>query len=70
VMTLLIMIGNLCPPVGMCLYAVSSFSRISILDLARECWPYILGILGITIMLAYLPQISTWLPNLVMGRVQ
>jgi tripartite ATP-independent transporter DctM subunit len=68
VMTLLIMIGNLCPPVGMCLYAVSSFSRINILDLAKECWPYILGILAITILLAYVPQISTWLPNLLMGR--
>jgi len=68
VMTLLIMIGNLCPPVGMCLYAVSSFSRINILDLARECWPYILGILAITILLAYVPQIATWLPNLMMGR--
>ena len=68
VMTLLIMIGNLCPPVGMCLYAVSSFSRVGILDLARECWPYILGILAVTIVLAYLHGIATWLPNLVMGR--
>jgi C4-dicarboxylate transporter, DctM subunit len=69
VMTLLIMVGNLTPPVGMCLFAVSSFSRIGILELAKECWPYILGILAVTIVLAYVPQISTWLPNLLMGEV-
>jgi len=67
VMTLLIMVGNLTPPVGMCLFAVSSFSKIGILELAKECWPYIVGILAVTILLAYVPQIATWLPNLVMG---
>lgn len=69
VMTLLIMVGNLTPPVGMCLFAVSSFAKIGILELARECWPYILGILFVTLLLAYIPQIATWLPNLVMGGV-
>ena len=68
VMTLLIMIGNLTPPVGMCLFAVSSFSKVGILDLARECWPYIVGILLVTILIAFVPQIATYLPNLIMGK--
>jgi len=68
VMTLLIMIGNLTPPVGMCLFAVSSFSKVGIVDLAKECLPYIVGILIVTVALAYVPQIATWLPNLLMGR--
>jgi C4-dicarboxylate transporter DctM subunit len=68
VMTLLIMIGNLTPPVGMCLFAVSSFSKIGIGALSKEVWPYILGILIITLLIAYVPAIATWLPNLVMGR--
>jgi C4-dicarboxylate transporter, DctM subunit len=67
VMTLLIMIGNLTPPVGMCLFAVSSFSKIGIGPLAKEAWPYIVGILVITLIIAYVPQIATFLPNLVMG---
>mgnify|MGYP001434164560 FL=1 len=67
VMTLLIMIGNLTPPLGMCLFAVSSFSGIGIGDLARESWPYILGILLITLLIAYVPEIATYLPNLLMG---
>jgi C4-dicarboxylate transporter, DctM subunit len=68
VMTLLIMIGNLTPPVGMCLFAVSSFSKIGIGPLAKEAWPYIVGILIVTLVIAYVPQIATFLPNLVMGR--
>ena len=68
VMTLLIMIGNLTPPVGMCLFAVSGFSKVSIGDLSKEIWPYILGILLITILIAYVPQIATFLPNLTAGK--
>jgi C4-dicarboxylate transporter, DctM subunit len=68
VMTLLIMIGNLTPPVGMCLFAVSGFSKVSIGELSKEAWPYIVGILIVTIIIAYVPQIATFLPNLVHGR--
>jgi tripartite ATP-independent transporter DctM subunit len=68
VMTLLIMIGNLTPPVGMCLFAVSSFSKVSIGTLAREVWPYLLGIFLVTVLIAYVPQISTFLPNILMGK--
>ena len=68
VMTLLIMVGNLTPPVGMCLFAVSSFSKVSIGTLSREVLPYLVGIFLVTVLIAYVPQISTFLPNLIMGR--
>jgi C4-dicarboxylate transporter, DctM subunit len=68
VMTLLIMIGNLTPPVGMCLFAVSSFSKVSIGKLAKEVWPYLVGIFIVTVLIAYIPQIATFLPNLIMGK--
>ncbi|MDP2792388.1 MAG: TRAP transporter large permease [Rectinemataceae bacterium] len=67
VMTLLIMIGNLTPPVGMCLYAVSSFTKISIGELSKECLPYLVGIFIVTVIIAYVPAISTCLPDLIMG---
>ncbi|HRZ64753.1 MAG TPA: TRAP transporter large permease [Spirochaetia bacterium] len=66
-MTLLIMVGNLTPPVGMCLFAVQSFSKVGLMELARESWPYIAGILAVTLVIAYVPQIATFLPNLLMG---
>jgi tripartite ATP-independent transporter DctM subunit len=68
VMTLLIMVGNLTPPVGMCLFAVSGFSRVSIGTLSREILPYLIGIFIVTVIIAYVPQISTFLPDLLMGR--
>jgi C4-dicarboxylate transporter, DctM subunit len=68
VMTLLIMIGNLTPPVGMCLFAVSNFSKVSIGALSKEVWPYLIGITVVTILIAYVPQIATFLPDLMMGK--
>jgi len=67
VMTLLIMIGNMTPPVGMCLFAVSSFTKISVMELAKEVWPYLVGILLVTILLAFVPAIATSVPDLLMG---
>jgi C4-dicarboxylate transporter DctM subunit len=63
VMTLLIMIGNLTPPVGMCLFAVDSFARTGVWPLAKECLPFIIGILLVTILIAFVPEISLFLPN-------
>ena len=68
VMTLLIMVGHLTPPVGMCLFAVSSFSNVNIGVLSREIVPYLIGIFIVTVVIAYVPQISTFLPDLIMGR--
>ena len=68
VMTLLIMVGNLTPPVGMCLFAVSSFSKLSVGTLAKEVWPYLVGIFLVTVLIAFVPQIATFLPNLIIGK--
>ncbi len=68
VMTLLIMIGNLTPPVGMCLFAVSSFSKVTLGELSKEVWPYIIGILLVTILIAYVPAIALFIPNVMGGK--
>lgn len=65
IMTLASMLGLLTPPVGMCLYAVSSISKVSIGDLSREIWPYLIGILVVLLAVTYIPAISTWLPSLI-----
>lgn len=67
VMTLLIMVGNLTPPVGMCLFAVESFAKVGIWKLAAECLPYLVAILAVTILCAFVPAIALWLPSVVMG---
>jgi len=68
VMTLLIMIGNLTPPVGMCLFAVSSFSKVSVGALSKEIWPYLVGITAVTVLIAYVPGIALFVPDLFMSK--
>jgi tripartite ATP-independent transporter DctM subunit len=65
IMTLASMLGLLTPPVGMCLYAVSSISGVSIGNLTRELWPYLLGIFLVLIAISFIPAISLWLPGLI-----
>ena len=67
VMTLLIMIGNLTPPVGMCLFAVDSFAHVGITNLSKQVWPYLIVIFLVTVLIAFVPEIALFLPNLLDG---
>lgn len=58
------MIGLLTPPVGMCLYTMSSISNIDIWELSKELSPYIIGITLVTLICAYSPGLVLWLPNM------
>jgi TRAP-type C4-dicarboxylate transport system permease large subunit len=64
VMILCSMIGLVTPPVGMSLYAVASISKTDMWTLSKELLPYILGILIVTLIIALVPGISLFLPNL------
>ena len=66
IMVLCSMIGLLTPPVGMSLYAVATISNVSIGRLTRELFPYLLGIFIVTLMITYIPEVSLWLPNILM----
>ena len=64
VLILASMIGLLTPPVGMCLYAVSSVSNVDVISLSIEVWPYLLGIFLVMLLAAFWPPLSLWLPSL------
>jgi tripartite ATP-independent transporter DctM subunit len=68
IMILCSMIGLLTPPVGMSLYAVATISGVSIGRLSIEVWPYLLGIFIVTLMISFIPELSLWLPNLLMPK--
>jgi len=67
IMIMTSMLGLLTPPVGMVLFAVSSASGVSIGVLSKELWPYFIGIFVVLMMVTYMPSISTFLPNMMMG---
>lgn len=64
IMILASMIGLLTPPVGMSLYAVSSVTNVKLLDLSKEVFPYVIGILFVLLCCAFWPPLSLWMPSL------
>ena len=68
IMILCSMLGLLTPPVGMSLYAVSAISEVSVGDLSKELWPYLLGIFIVLLLVTYIPALSLWVPDLVMPQ--
>jgi tripartite ATP-independent transporter DctM subunit len=66
VMILCSMIGLLTPPVGMSLFAVCSVANVELWPLSRAVAPYLIGILAVTLVMAFVPGIALWLPNLLM----
>ncbi len=65
-MTLNLMLGQLTPPFGICLYCVSNVSKIPIFDLVKEIWPYIVALLVVLLLITFIPSITMFLPNLMM----
>ena len=66
VMVMTALLGNLTPPFGLLMFITSAIAKVSIREFAREAWSYVfvLGLLIIIIIL--IPQITLWLPNLIM----
>lgn len=65
VMILNLCIGLLTPPIGMCLYATARVAKIKVETMIRAVAPFYIP-LGVTLLLVnYIPQIVTWLPNLI-----
>jgi C4-dicarboxylate transporter, DctM subunit len=60
------MIGLLTPPVGILLFAVSSVSGVKTGAIVSELWPLLVAIGVVTLLVAYWPAVSLWLPRAVL----
>jgi len=63
IIVLNLMIGLVTPPVGLCLYVVSSISRVSLTEISAEIWPYLLALVAVLLLITYVPELSLWLPH-------
>jgi tripartite ATP-independent transporter DctM subunit len=63
ILVLNLMIGLVTPPVGLCLYVVAGIAKISIGEITREIWPYVLALIGVLMLITYVPALSLWLPH-------
>ncbi len=67
IMVLNLMIGLVTPPVGLCLYAVSSVSGVPLMRIVAAAWPYMIALLVVQAIITFVPPVVMWLPNLMMG---
>ena len=61
-------IGMVTPPVGLNLFVTSGVTGMSLVQVARAALPWLMVLLTFLVMVTYIPQISLFLPNLVMGQ--
>jgi C4-dicarboxylate transporter, DctM subunit len=59
-----LMIGLTTPPVGVCLFICANIGRISLVQITKAIWPFILTNIIVLLLVSYVPFFSTWLPNL------
>jgi len=68
VMTINMELALLTPPIGLNLYVLSSISKAPIDHVVKGVWPFIVIMLGLLMLITYVPEISLFLPELVYGK--
>jgi C4-dicarboxylate transporter DctM subunit len=56
------------PPVGLNLFVASGITSMSLVEVVRASWGWLMILLGFLIVVTYIPEISLWLPNLLFGK--
>jgi tripartite ATP-independent transporter DctM subunit len=59
-------VGGLTPPFGGLLFVTCKVSELKLVDLLKEVWPFILGLIVALLIVTYVPQTVLWLPSLFM----
>lgn len=61
-----LVIGLTTPPVGVCLFVASSIGKISLGTLTKAILPFLAVSLIVLLLVTYIPQLSLFLPNLLL----
>jgi len=62
-----ITIGMITPPMGVGLYVMMGIIDIKFEHLVRACLPFMVPLIGCLLLFTFVPELSLWLPDLVMG---
>lgn len=68
VTVLTLMIGVLTPPMGIALYVMTDITKQPFEVLARAAMPFLVPLLAALMLVAFVPEISLFLPNLIIGE--
>jgi C4-dicarboxylate transporter, DctM subunit len=61
-------IGLVTPPVGLNLFVASGITKMPLMDVVRAALPWLMVLLSFLVVVTYIPEISTYLPNLMFGK--
>ncbi len=61
-------IGLSTPPVGTSLFIATSIARTDLQTAAKHMMPFLIAVMVVLLLVTYVPQITLWIPNLVMNR--
>ncbi len=67
VMVLNLMIGQVTPPFGVCLFIISDLAHLKLEMLYKGIMPFLIPLIVTLLMCTYIPGIVTWLPNTLLG---
>jgi C4-dicarboxylate transporter DctM subunit len=59
-----LVVGMITPPVGICLFVGCSIARISIERLSKAIWPFVILLITVLLIFAYVPSISMIVPKI------
>lgn len=60
-------IGMITPPIGLNLFVTSGITGMSLTQVVKAAFPFVTVLFVFLIIITYVPWLSTWLPNSVMG---
>ena len=66
-MVLNLMIGQVTPPFGVCLFVISDVGKVKLDKLYKAIMPFLIPLIIVLFICTYVPGIVTWLPNLLLG---
>ena len=68
IMSLNMTLGIIHPPIGIGLYVMTNVSKVAYEDLVIATLPFLAPLIGCLLLFTYVPELSLWLPNLLMGK--
>jgi len=62
-----LMLGLLTPPVGLCLYITGRIADVSLEEVSKAAFPFLLVGIGVLILITVFPALTVWLPRAWLG---
>lgn len=65
-MVLGLAIGQITPPVGLCLFVACNIGNVSIEAISKEVIPWLIMLIAVLLMITFMPGLVLWIPNAMM----